>query len=131
MSKLKSNGKEPLIRREGKNRWSLFVAETEEKVKEAKRRVVELELALETFQRNEREGMPWPLQGKATQNQSSTQFLAVSPIRSSKSESYTVRLQLRTKSTVQEFVHHVHSAVDRLALGQESRNSGQVVPGGH
>ena len=34
-------------------------------------------------------------------------------------------------STVQEFIHYVRSAVDRLAWPQESRDSGQIVAGGH
>ncbi len=34
-------------------------------------------------------------------------------------------------STVQEFIHYVRSAVDRLALRHESRDSSQVIAGGH
>ncbi len=46
--------------------WSLLIAETEEKAKEARQRVVELELALATFRRHEKENTPWPLQKSST-----------------------------------------------------------------
>jgi hypothetical protein len=66
--KIKSREKKANIIRKGKGPWSALVAEAEGKVKEAKRRVAELELAAETFRRYEREGAPWPLTESSTQN---------------------------------------------------------------
>ena len=68
MSKTKSRDKIAKVARGNKGRWSVLVLEAEEKVKQAKRRVTELELALETFRRHEREGTPWPIEESATQN---------------------------------------------------------------
>ena len=66
--KNKSRSKPSEFAHEDNCGWKVLVRDAEEKVKEAKRRVEELELSLETFKRYEREGVPWPLEESATRN---------------------------------------------------------------
>jgi TRAP-type C4-dicarboxylate transport system substrate-binding protein len=54
------------VRRYDTRHWRVLAEDAEEKAKEARNRVAELELAAATFRRHEKEGTPWPLKDSAT-----------------------------------------------------------------